>query len=76
MHAATFSWTDPTRLAEELTRAVAAFAAAVHDYRGAFGCFGVPTKVSCAARQLEPKWSAWNRLLELLVLTLPGRATT
>jgi UDP-glucose 4-epimerase len=69
-----FSWTDPIQLAEELTRAVAAFAAAVDDQRSAWAliwCAGKGALRSSAA-ELEPEWSAWTRLLELLGAHLAG----
>jgi UDP-glucose 4-epimerase len=69
-----FSWTDPPRLAEELSRAVANFAVAVRAEGGAWACLwcagaGV---LSSSAAELEPEWSAWTRLLDLLGEHLAG----
>jgi len=63
-----FSWHDKARLAAELKDSVAAFAAAVGERASAWGVFWCAGKgiVSSAAAALEPEWSAWNRLLELL----------
>jgi UDP-glucose 4-epimerase len=63
-----FSWTDPKQLAEELTHAVATFAAAVRkqgDSWALLWCAGTGVVTSSAA-ELNPEWSAWNRLLDLM----------
>ena len=63
-----FSWTDPTRLAEELSHAVATFAQAVREQGDAWAllwCAGQGV-VSSSAAVLEPEWLAWTRLLDLL----------
>jgi len=63
-----FSWTEPARLAEELSHAVASFAAAVRHYGDSWAllwCAGKGT-VSSPAPALEPEWSSWARLLDLL----------
>jgi UDP-glucose 4-epimerase len=63
-----FSWSDPPLLAEELSHAVARFAAAVRDQADAWAvlwCAGTGV-MSSAAAVLEPEWSAWSRLLDLL----------
>ncbi len=69
-----FSWTDPTRLAEQLSGAVTTFAGAVREQRGAWAllwCAGTGV-VSSSAAVLEPEWSAWTRLLDLLGRHLAG----
>lgn len=69
-----FSWTDPTRLAEELSHSVATFAGAVREHGEAWAllwCAGTGV-VSSSAVVLEPEWSAWTRLLGLLGRHLAG----
>jgi UDP-glucose 4-epimerase len=76
-HLLHFSWTDPTRLAEELSQAVAKFAAAVRAQGSPWillWCAGKGAMNSPAAT-LEPEWLAWNRLLNQLATLanhLPG----
>lgn len=63
-----FSWTDQVRLAQELDRAVATFAASVCDRGSSWvlvWCAGKGA-VNSPAAALEPEWSAWTQLLELL----------
>ena len=63
-----FSWTDPPRLAEELDRAVASFAAAACNQGHAWAllwCAG-RGNVNSPAAALEPEWWGWTRLLEML----------
>jgi UDP-glucose 4-epimerase len=69
-----FSWSDPKRLAEEFTRAVATFAAAVHEQRGAWALLWCAGKgvVRSSTAELEPEWWAWTRLLDLLGARLAG----
>lgn len=69
-----FSWTDPTRLAEELNHAVATFAGAVHEQGGAWALLWCAGKgvMSSSAATLEPEWRAWIRLLDLLGYQLAG----
>jgi UDP-glucose 4-epimerase len=69
-----FSWTDPRQLAEELTRAVATFAAAVRSQGDSWAllwCAGTGV-VTSSATELEPEWSAWIQLLDLLGRRLAG----
>lgn len=69
-----FSWTDPKKLAEELTRAAATFAAAVRkqgDSWALLWCAGIGTMTSSAA-ELEPESSAWIQLLDLMGRHLAG----
>jgi UDP-glucose 4-epimerase len=69
-----FSWNDPTRLAEELSHAVATFAGAVREREGAWAllwCAGTGIVTSSTA-VLEPEWSAWTRMLDLLGQHLAG----
>jgi UDP-glucose 4-epimerase len=71
-----FSWNDPTRLAEELNHAVTAFAGVVREKGNAWAllwCAGTGV-LSSAAVALEPEWSAWRRLLDLLGRHLVGPA--
>lgn len=68
------SWTDPARLAEELSHAVATFAEAVRAQGHAWAllwCAGTGV-VSSSPAALEPEWSAWTRLLDLLGRHLAG----
>lgn len=63
-----FSWSDPALLAEELSHAVARFAAEVRDQTGGWAvlwCAGTGV-MNSPADILEAEWSAWNRLLDLL----------
>lgn len=76
-HLLHFSWTDPIRLAEELSQAVAKFAATVRAQGNAWivlWCAGKGAMNSPGAT-LEPEWLAWNRLLDQLATLsshLPG----
>jgi UDP-glucose 4-epimerase len=68
------TWTKPTKLAEELRHAVATFAATVCAKRSAWvlvWCAGKGV-MSSSAGALEPEWSEWNRLLDLLGRYLAG----
>lgn len=68
------SWTDPARLAQELSHAVASFAGAVREKGNAWAllwCAGTGVMSSSAA-VLEPEWSAWTLLLDLLGRNLAG----
>ncbi len=68
------SWTDPTRLADELSHAVTTFAGAVCKQGDAWAllwCAGTGVMSSSAA-VLDPEWSAWTRLLDLLGRHLAG----
>jgi UDP-glucose 4-epimerase len=69
-----FSWTDPTRLADELSHAVTTFAGAVREQGGAWALLWCAGKgvVNSSAAALEPEWSAWSRLLDLLRRHLAG----
>jgi len=69
-----FSWNDPTRLAEELNHAMAAFAAAVLTQGDAWALLWCAGKgaVNSSASALEPEWCAWVRLLDLLGHHLAG----
>jgi UDP-glucose 4-epimerase len=69
-----FSWNKPTTLAEELSRAVATFAAAACAKRSAWVLLWCAGKgvMSSSAVALEPEWSAWSRLLEQLGHCLAG----
>jgi UDP-glucose 4-epimerase len=67
-HLLHFSWTDPTRLAGELSQAAAQFAATVRAQGNAWiflWCAGKGAMNSPRAT-LEPEWVAWNRLLDQL----------
>jgi UDP-glucose 4-epimerase len=69
-----FSWTDPGRLAEELSHAVATFAGAVRAHGHAWGllwCAGIGV-MSSSPVALEPEWSAWTQMLDLLGRHLAG----
>jgi UDP-glucose 4-epimerase len=71
-----FSWTDSARLAEELTHAVETFAEAVRAQGHTWAvlwCAGTGV-VSSSPAALEPEWSAWTHLLDLLGrhLATPG----
>jgi UDP-glucose 4-epimerase len=69
-----FSWTDPARLAAELSQAVATFAEAVRAQGHAWAllwCAGTGV-VSSSPEALEPEWSAWTQLLDLLGRHLAG----
>jgi UDP-glucose 4-epimerase len=76
-HLLHFSWTDPSRLAEELSQDVAKFAAAVRAQGNAWillWCAGKGAMNSPTAA-LEPEWLAWNLLLDQLATLanhLPG----
>jgi UDP-glucose 4-epimerase len=63
-----FSWTDSQRLADELDRAVASFAAAACNQGHAWALVWCAGKgnVNSSSAVLEPEWSTWTRLLELL----------
>jgi UDP-glucose 4-epimerase len=63
-----FSWSDPTRLAEELSHAVRTFAAAVRAKGETWALLWCAGKgaVNSSAAALEPEWWAWTRLLDLL----------
>ena len=68
------SWTDATKLTTELDGAVAAFADAVRrgaDTWSVLWCAGRGV-MSSTPEALEPEWSAWKQLLELLGYHLPG----
>jgi UDP-glucose 4-epimerase len=69
-----FSWTKPTKLTEELSRAVATFAEAVCSKRSAWVLLWCAGKgiMSSSAVDLEPEWRAWSRLLDLLGHYLAG----
>ena len=65
-----FSWTDRTRLKEELSHAVPTFAAAVRAKGGGWAllwCAGNGA-VNSTAAALEPEWWAWTQLLDLVGL--------
>ena len=68
------SWTKPTKLAEEISHAVATFTAAVCAKRSAWVLLWCAGKgvMSSSAVALEPEWWAWNRLLDLLGHYLAG----
>jgi UDP-glucose 4-epimerase len=69
-----FSWTKPTKLAEELSHAVATFASAVRAKRSAWillWCAGKGV-MSSSVVVLEPERWAWSRLLDLLSHYLAG----
>ena len=69
-----FSWTVPSRLAEELSHAVETFAAAVHGQKRAWAllwCAGTGVMTSSPV-VLESEWLAWNQLLDLLGRHLAG----
>jgi UDP-glucose 4-epimerase len=67
-----FSWTEPARLSDELGHAVASFAAAARRHGDSWALLWCAGKgaVSSPAAALEPEWSGWARLLELLGRTL------
>jgi UDP-glucose 4-epimerase len=72
-----FSWTDRTRLKEELGHAVPTFAAAVRAKGGGWALLWCAGKgaVNSTAAALEPEWWAWTQLLDLVGLylsDLPG----
>ena len=69
-----FSWTEPTRLADELRHAVAAFSEAVRAQGGSWALLWCAGKgvMSSPATTLDPEWLAWTRLLELLGHHLAG----
>jgi UDP-glucose 4-epimerase len=69
-----FSWTDPTRLADELGHAVTTFAGGVRRQGGSWALLWCAGKgvVNSSAVALEPEWSAWCRLLDLLGRHLAG----
>ena len=79
-----FSWTDPIRLTEELSHAVATFASDVRETGNTWAvlwCAGRGV-VSSSVAELEPEWSAWTLLLDLLSRYLtepsddvPGRSS-
>ena len=69
-----FSWSDPTRLDEELIHAVATFAETVRAWGRGWGllwCAGKGT-VNSSAAELEPEHRAWTRVLDLLGCYLAG----
>jgi UDP-glucose 4-epimerase len=69
-----FSWSDSTRLAGELSHAVATFAEAVRAQANAWvllWCAGTGVMGS-SLLALEPEWMAWIRLLDLLGRHLAG----
>jgi len=63
-----FSWADPPRLAEEVDRAAASFAAAACNKGHAWALLWCAGKgnVNSPAAMLEPEWWVWTRLLEVL----------
>jgi UDP-glucose 4-epimerase len=68
------SWTDPKRLTDELTQAVARFAGALRKQEDPWAllwCAGNGV-VTSSAEALEPEWSAWIQLLDLLGRHLAG----
>jgi UDP-glucose 4-epimerase len=71
-----FSWTDGARLAEELRHAVEAFGSTVRAQGRAWALLwsaGIGV-VSSLPATLEPEWSAWTQLLDLLGQHLAGPA--
>jgi UDP-glucose 4-epimerase len=63
-----FSWTRPEHLAEELSHAVASFAAAASAKRSAWALLWCAGKgvMSSSATALEPERWAWGKLLNLV----------
>jgi UDP-glucose 4-epimerase len=69
-----FSWTEPARLADELSRAAAQFAGAVRERADAWAilwCAGIGA-ISSPATALGPESWAWNRSLDLVGSHLAG----
>jgi UDP-glucose 4-epimerase len=69
-----FSWTDPILLAEELREAVATFAKAVRhqgDHWALLWCAGIGVPSSSIVA-LDPEWSAWIQLLDLIARHVIG----
>lgn len=62
------AWTDPDRLEQELHRAVSDFTAVVRARGSAWAVVWCAGKgaVGSPAAALEPEWSAWSMLLDLL----------